>query len=83
MFGQESYSTEQFKMSKGDRLLLYTDGLSEARNYHDREYGDDRLGSVLGECHQLPAISTGSKSFPICLDELSSLLAVLTLVDKP
>ena len=44
-------------MAKGDRLLLYTDGLSEARNHHDREYGDDRLGSLLGECHQLPAIA--------------------------
>ena len=44
-------------MAKGDRLLLYTDGLSEARNHHDREYGDDRLGSLLGECHQLSAIA--------------------------
>jgi phosphoserine phosphatase RsbU/P len=55
MFCQERYSSTQVTLGKGDRLLLYTDGLSEARNQHDREYGDDRLPLLLGECHQLPA----------------------------
>jgi serine phosphatase RsbU (regulator of sigma subunit) len=49
------YSSTQIKLGKGDRLLLYTDGLSEARNQHDREYGDDRLPMLLGECHRLRA----------------------------
>lgn len=56
MFCEERYSSTQIKLSKGDRLLLYTDGLSEARDQHDREYGDDRLPALLGECHQLAAL---------------------------
>jgi len=57
MFCEEHYSSTQIKLGKGDRLLLYTDGLSEARDQHDREYGDDRLPALLGECHQLPAVA--------------------------
>jgi len=55
MFCQERYSSTQVKLGKGDRLLLYTDGLSEARDNSNNEYGDDRLPTLLGECHQLPA----------------------------
>jgi sigma-B regulation protein RsbU (phosphoserine phosphatase) len=57
MFCEERYSSTQIKLDKGDRLLLYTDGLSEARNHNDCEYGDDRLPTLLGECHQLPAVA--------------------------
>jgi sigma-B regulation protein RsbU (phosphoserine phosphatase) len=55
MFCQERYASTQVNLGQGDRLLLYTDGLSEARNQYDREYGDDRLPVLLGECHQLRA----------------------------
>jgi len=55
MFCRERYTSTQVTLGKGDRLLLYTDGLSEARNQHGREYGDDRLPLLLGECHKLPA----------------------------
>jgi sigma-B regulation protein RsbU (phosphoserine phosphatase) len=57
MFCEERYSSTQIKLGKGDRLLLYTDGLSEARDQCDREYGDDRLPALVGECHQLPAVA--------------------------
>ncbi len=57
MFCQERYSSTQIKLGKGDRLLLYTDGLSEARDQHAIEYGDDRMPTLLGECHALPAIA--------------------------
>jgi sigma-B regulation protein RsbU (phosphoserine phosphatase) len=55
MFCQESYTSTQVKVGKGDRLLLYTDGLSEARNSYDVEYGEGRLLSILNKSHQLPA----------------------------
>ena len=32
---------------KGDTLLVYTDGLTEARNIDGKEYGEDRLESIL------------------------------------
>ena len=55
MFCQERYSVTQVKLNKGDRLLLYTDGLSETRDHSDTEYGKDQLRSMLGECSYLPA----------------------------
>jgi sigma-B regulation protein RsbU (phosphoserine phosphatase) len=56
MFSDGQYSSAQVKLEKGDRLLLYTDGLSEARNQSDVEFGSAQLQSVLGECHALPAV---------------------------
>jgi len=55
MFCQERYTSTQVKVGNGDRLVLYTDGLSEARNSHDAEYGGARLQSLLSESRQLPA----------------------------
>ena len=54
MFCQESYESAHFTLAKGDRLLLYTDGLSEARDRTNQEYGD-RLHTFLGGCANLPA----------------------------
>jgi serine phosphatase RsbU (regulator of sigma subunit) len=30
-------------LGAGDRLVLYTDGITEARNADDEEFGEDRL----------------------------------------
>ena len=57
MFCEERYASTTVKLDKGDRLLLYTDGLSEARNQSDCEYGDERLLGFLTGCRQLPAIT--------------------------
>ncbi|MFI3300251.1 MAG: SpoIIE family protein phosphatase [Candidatus Gastranaerophilales bacterium] len=37
------YSSTQIKLNKGDTILLYTDGVTEANNDKDEFYGDDRL----------------------------------------
>jgi len=55
MFCQAQYSCAQVNLEKGDRVVLYTDGLSETRNQSDVEYGATRLQSVLGESEDLPA----------------------------
>jgi len=54
MFCDERYSATQISAKKGDRLLLYTDGLSERRNRADVEYGKDRLQLMLNQLHDLP-----------------------------
>jgi sigma-B regulation protein RsbU (phosphoserine phosphatase) len=54
MFCQERYETVHFTLDKGDRMLLYTDGLSEARDAGDEEYGG-RLNAFVGNCAGLPA----------------------------
>jgi sigma-B regulation protein RsbU (phosphoserine phosphatase) len=54
MFCGERYESTRVSTSKGDRLLLYTDGLSETRNRNDVEYGKDRLQLNLNQLHDLP-----------------------------
>jgi serine phosphatase RsbU (regulator of sigma subunit) len=44
----------RFSLNKGDRLLLYTDGLSEARDVADEEYGG-RLHALVSQCADLAA----------------------------
>jgi sigma-B regulation protein RsbU (phosphoserine phosphatase) len=55
MFCEGEYSVAQVKLEKGDRLVLYTDGLSETRDHRDTEYGSDRLESLLCKSHELCA----------------------------
>jgi sigma-B regulation protein RsbU (phosphoserine phosphatase) len=47
--------TDQVQLAQGDRLLLYTDGITEATNRRDEFFGMDRLEEVVRENHTLPA----------------------------
>lgn len=38
---------EHFELQPGERFVLYTDGLTEAFNVHDEEFGADRLRETL------------------------------------
>ena len=37
------YQENTIKLSKGDRIILYTDGVTETHNIHDELYGESRL----------------------------------------
>ncbi|HYV06863.1 MAG TPA: SpoIIE family protein phosphatase [Blastocatellia bacterium] len=43
LFSGERYAVTHLKLNKDDSLLLYTDGVTEARNPLDGEYGSERL----------------------------------------
>ena len=47
------YEEKSIKVEKGDRLLMYTDGLSEIKNSEKREFGEKRLASCLKNYHTL------------------------------
>ena len=71
MFCQERYSVARARLEQGDRLLLYTDGLSEARDLDDREYGEIRLQSFLHGAWTYPAAPLVEKML-LDLKEFSS-----------
>ena len=48
------YPVREFDLSKGDRLLLYTDGLIEPENSKSEAFGDAKLQQVVSEDSQLP-----------------------------
>ncbi|HSP62424.1 MAG TPA: PP2C family protein-serine/threonine phosphatase [Pyrinomonadaceae bacterium] len=77
MFSQKSYTASRVRIGKGDRLLLYTDGLSEARDHRSTEYGATRLRSLLSESHHLPAGALVGK----LLDDVHSFSSGLPIED--
>ncbi|MBV9888552.1 MAG: SpoIIE family protein phosphatase [Acidobacteria bacterium] len=48
-FPNQSFVNGSVRMQPGDRLVLYTDGVTEAANAEDEEFGDARLIQVLRE----------------------------------
>lgn len=64
-----TFSEGSAKLGKGDTLLLYTDGVNEAMNPANEEFGDDRLADILSkhslkDCHELIGnVLEGVKAF--------------------
>lgn len=46
VFPENQYEQAEVSLNPGDRLLFYTDGITEARNPEGEEYGEDRLAAV-------------------------------------
>lgn len=54
-FPEETYSTVQVPVQPGDRAILYTDGILEARNLSEEMFGVDRFKEFLKDNHELGA----------------------------
>ncbi len=66
-FPEETYSVLQLPVGAGDKAVLYTDGILEARNPSDEMFGADRFKQFLGSNHH-PGAERLADSV---LDELS------------
>jgi len=55
VFEEQSYALGVAQFSPGDRLVLFTDGVTEAGSSKGEEFGDQRLLSLLEEHRVLPA----------------------------
>jgi len=47
MFGRMPYPVDRLQLEPGETLFFYTDGLTEAVDARDREYGEERMLEVL------------------------------------
>jgi phosphoserine phosphatase RsbU/P len=54
VLGAASYQSGTATLSSGDLLLIFTDGVTEAVNTSEEEFGDARLETVLRETSQAP-----------------------------
>jgi sigma-B regulation protein RsbU (phosphoserine phosphatase) len=54
LFGNSEYGVNEFKLSKGDTLVLYSDGLTES-SFENTEYGEKRLENLMTQLIGLPA----------------------------
>ena len=50
-----STTTCERQLQPGDILVIYTDGVIEATNHHDQEFGSERLLATMRENRHLPA----------------------------
>jgi sigma-B regulation protein RsbU (phosphoserine phosphatase) len=55
VFPEADYVSGEVRIASGDRLLLYTDGITEVRDGSDEEFGDERLAAALKRSRHLDA----------------------------
>ncbi len=58
---EQHLQEKKFHFKVGDSILFYTDGLTESRNDHGEEYGDERLDGILSIYGSLHAKSIITK----------------------
>lgn len=60
---QAEYDQGEVVLQPGDLLVMYTDGVTEARSPGDEEFGEERFGRLLNEVRELPAEAIGRRIF--------------------
>jgi len=71
MFPNQKFSVENLKLESGDTLVLYTDGVSDAVNPRDDEYGTSRLIEITTASRSLSAPDLVAR----CLSDISQFRA--------
>jgi sigma-B regulation protein RsbU (phosphoserine phosphatase) len=56
LFRPAQYEQAEIQLAPGDLLLLYTDGMSEAENPAEDEWGEDALIAAARSCADLPSM---------------------------
>lgn len=69
MFCSSEYTAQHLPLEAGDFMVLYTDGLTEARNRADEEYGSERLAVGLDDLARRPGL-TARAITAACVDDL-------------
>jgi len=77
------YHANEMALSPGDRLLLYTDGVTEAMDMQGKQYGEARLETVFARAGRnfIEAIDADVAHF-VCRAEQSDDITMLALIVK-
>jgi sigma-B regulation protein RsbU (phosphoserine phosphatase) len=67
-FLNEAYEQETILLGSGDVLVVYTDGVTEARNSADVEFGEEKLRAILVESLLLTPREMAAKVIAKVLD---------------
>jgi serine phosphatase RsbU (regulator of sigma subunit) len=54
-FENSKYEERPLSLSSGDLIVLYTDGVTEAKSETEEEFGTKRLKQVIKDSHRLSA----------------------------
>ena len=77
LFYASTYEVKVIQLAPGETLLFYTDGLTEARNHLDSEYGHERLAHLAtGQSHLPP-----KELVKACRDDVSAFTSSAHLSD--
>ena len=68
MFADQQFESTKLTLAKNDAVLLYTDGISEALNGEDQEYGLERLIELIMHCRE----AAPSELLARCIDDLAA-----------
>lgn len=71
MMAGTTYAESELRMHAGDALVVYSDGLTEARNAEDEEFGTDRLRALMPRLRGLSA----EAGVRLIIDEVNAFLA--------
>jgi sigma-B regulation protein RsbU (phosphoserine phosphatase) len=69
VFGDLQFQEDTVQLEKGDTIVMFTDGVTEATDTENKEFGTERLNSILGQqtnanCQQIiEAVKTGIREF--------------------
>ena len=55
------YPDVSFKLTGDSMCIMYTDGITEAHNSQDEQYGEERLLALLDNCRSVDAAQTGNR----------------------
>ena len=53
MYEKETYEEKQCQLASGDRLILYTDGITETKNSKGEDFGLDRFKDFISKNRQV------------------------------